>query len=250
MTRTAATRTLQPVLPFEMYVDHGAWLRERERVLFRSWFCVGRLARPRTRPTRTGSPSSTSWVSPCWSPRTRPARCTRRTTSAATAGRRSCPSTREPPAPTPCSTQALRCPYHSWTYGLDGRLLKAPHTEDVDDFDRDGVRPEPGRGRRVGRVLLRPPHPGGGRAAVRRGRRRVRRPAASLPSRRPRGRAAVRVRRRRQLQGARRELQRVLPLRTGPPRAVPAGPGVRAAAAATSTGPTACRTATAPGRSR
>ena len=30
---------------------------------------------------------------------------------------------------------ALRCPYHSWTYDLDGRLLRAPHTEDVDDFD-------------------------------------------------------------------------------------------------------------------
>ena len=25
---------------------------------------------------------------------------------------------------------SLRCPYHSWTYGLDGRLLRAPHTEE------------------------------------------------------------------------------------------------------------------------
>jgi Rieske 2Fe-2S family protein len=30
---------------------------------------------------------------------------------------------------------ALRCPYHSWTYDLDGRLLKAPHTQDVVDFE-------------------------------------------------------------------------------------------------------------------
>ena len=29
----------------------------------------------------------------------------------------------------------MRCPYHSWTYDLSGRLLRAPHTEDVDDFD-------------------------------------------------------------------------------------------------------------------
>lgn len=30
----------------------------------------------------------------------------------------------------------LRCPYHSWTYGLDGRLAGAPHTEDLQGFDR------------------------------------------------------------------------------------------------------------------
>lgn len=28
------------------------------------------------------------------------------------------------------------CPYHAWTYGLDGRLLQAPHTEHVEGFDR------------------------------------------------------------------------------------------------------------------
>ena len=26
----------------------------------------------------------------------------------------------------------MRCPYHSWTYALDGSLLRAPHTEDGD----------------------------------------------------------------------------------------------------------------------
>jgi len=46
-------------------------------------------------------------------------------------------------AAAPCAAQALRCPYHSWTYDLTGRLLRAPHTEDVDDFDpaRFGLRP-------------------------------------------------------------------------------------------------------------
>ena len=39
------------------------------------------------------------------------------------------------PAPEPCAVGALRCPYHSWTYDLDGRLIKAPHTDDVEDFD-------------------------------------------------------------------------------------------------------------------
>ena len=59
---------------------------------------------------------------------------------------------RAPPAP--CDAKSLRCPYHSWTYDLDGRLLRAPHTEDVDDFDPADVRAAPGRRRRVGRLRL------------------------------------------------------------------------------------------------
>jgi Rieske 2Fe-2S family protein len=32
---------------------------------------------------------------------------------------------------------SVQCPYHGWTYGLDGRLLGAPHMDDVDGFRRD-----------------------------------------------------------------------------------------------------------------
>jgi Rieske 2Fe-2S family protein len=31
---------------------------------------------------------------------------------------------------------SIQCPYHAWTYGLDGRLLGAPHMQDVADFDK------------------------------------------------------------------------------------------------------------------
>ncbi len=30
----------------------------------------------------------------------------------------------------------LQCPYHAWTYGLDGRLAGAPHMDGAEDFDR------------------------------------------------------------------------------------------------------------------
>lgn len=33
-------------------------------------------------------------------------------------------------------TESMVCPYHGWTYGLDGRLLKAPELGAVKDFDR------------------------------------------------------------------------------------------------------------------
>jgi glycine betaine catabolism A len=31
---------------------------------------------------------------------------------------------------------AIQCPYHAWTYGLDGRLIGAPHMDQVPDFDK------------------------------------------------------------------------------------------------------------------
>src|SRR5664279_1724345 len=30
----------------------------------------------------------------------------------------------------------IQCPYHAWTYGLDGRLVGAPHMEKVSGFDK------------------------------------------------------------------------------------------------------------------
>ena len=31
---------------------------------------------------------------------------------------------------------AIQCPYHAWTYGLDGRLIGAPHMDEVPGFDK------------------------------------------------------------------------------------------------------------------
>ena len=32
--------------------------------------------------------------------------------------------------------RAIQCPYHAWTYGLDGKLIGAPHMDDVAGFDK------------------------------------------------------------------------------------------------------------------
>jgi Rieske 2Fe-2S family protein len=33
-------------------------------------------------------------------------------------------------------SETIQCPYHAWTYGLDGRLIGAPHMQEVDGFDK------------------------------------------------------------------------------------------------------------------
>ena len=180
---------------------------------------------PSASTSRSGSRSSTSWASRCWSPPTSPARCTRPTTSAATAARSWCPSTGDAP-PAPCDARSLRCPYHSWTYDLAGRLLKAPHTEGLSDFDPAEFGLAPVGVGSLGRLRLLPPH---ARAGAGPGRRdgAVRGPAGALPAGVAGERAPLRLRRARQLQGPAGELQRVLPLRAGAPRADPAGAVVR-----------------------
>ena len=33
-------------------------------------------------------------------------------------------------------SSTIQCPYHAWTYGLDGRLIGAPHMDEVPGFDK------------------------------------------------------------------------------------------------------------------
>lgn len=36
-------------------------------------------------------------------------------------------------------TKEIVCPYHAWSYGLDGKLKKAPHMAGIKNFDRDAL---------------------------------------------------------------------------------------------------------------
>ena len=72
------------------------------------------------------------------------------------------------------TTGGLVCPYHAWTYRLDGQLSKAPHTANLKDFRTEGRLSRSGSGRGVLRLHLREPRP-------RRPRLWRRRPASSKP---------------------------------------------------------------------
>lgn len=39
----------------------------------------------------------------------------------------------------PGKVTSIKCPYHSWTYSLEGKLIGAPHTDNLTDFDRNAI---------------------------------------------------------------------------------------------------------------
>lgn len=114
---------LQPALPREMYVDPQAWATERDAVLFGEWYCLGRaddlgLTAPRKVLSVEVAGESILVTSD-----------EDAQLHAAYNVCRHRGSQLRPPVQAACDVGALRCPYHSWTYGLDGRLLKSPHAE-------------------------------------------------------------------------------------------------------------------------
>ena len=118
---------MKEALPREMYVDEATWRRERDAVLFGEWFCIGRvdalgLAVP-SRVVAIDVAGESVLVTSDEEGVLHAAYnvCRHR-------GSQILPATSGNP-PSACQASALRCPYHSWTYGLDGRLLKAPHAE-------------------------------------------------------------------------------------------------------------------------
>jgi Rieske 2Fe-2S family protein len=137
-------RSLQPALDRHHYVDAASFDREAA-MLRREWTCIGRLddlglaasggvlANRRTVLTYGGESiivtADASGVLRAFANV-----CRHR-------GSQLVPVV--PGAPVEaCGAKSLRCPYHSWTYGLDGELLHAPHTDDVDvDTSAFGLHP-------------------------------------------------------------------------------------------------------------
>jgi phenylpropionate dioxygenase-like ring-hydroxylating dioxygenase large terminal subunit len=113
-----------------MYVDADAWARERERVLLHEWTCLGRR-----RDLGLAEPSRLAVVDVLGES----VLVTSDAEGALHAAYNVCRHRGsqlvpvEPGSePAACSVGALRCPYHSWTYALDGSLLRAPHAEGIE----------------------------------------------------------------------------------------------------------------------
>ena len=126
------SRDLMPqgalTLPAAYYVDHEFFKREMDVLFGHMWICAGRTEQVE-RPgqffmrevagesvivTRGASPRVNAFYNVCRHRGTR--LCTE---DAGTFG------------------GSIQCPYHAWTYDLDGRLIGAPHMEEVTHFRKD-----------------------------------------------------------------------------------------------------------------
>lgn len=122
---------LQEALPRERYVDEVAFAVERDKVLFGEWYCIGRRDElGLTEPNQVVAVEVVGESVLVTSDATRDLHaaynvCRHRGSQILPAAPAGSPSAG-------CGAQVLRCPYHSWTYALDGSLLKAPHAE-IDD---------------------------------------------------------------------------------------------------------------------
>ena len=114
-------------LPAEYYTSSDVLADERERLFPHLWHCVGRastLARPGDYVVREVAGESIIIV------RGRDAELRALFNVCRHRGTRICAQESGQFSGT------IQCPYHAWTYSLDGRLLGAPHMQEVTGFDK------------------------------------------------------------------------------------------------------------------
>src|SRR6266704_3191508 len=114
-------------LPGRYYTSPEVFADEQERIFRRHWICIGRDARLAASGDyfvveiagesiivlRDQSGERRAYYNVC---RHR--------------GTRLCE------APQGRLSETIQCPYHAWTYALDGRLIGAPHMHEVEGFDK------------------------------------------------------------------------------------------------------------------
>ncbi|MGF1457814.1 MAG: aromatic ring-hydroxylating dioxygenase subunit alpha [Leptolyngbyaceae cyanobacterium] len=106
-----------PGLPAQAYVDEAYWQQERQSVFSRYWVCVG-LASDLPLPGDV-YPAEVAGI---------PIALVRDREGQLRAFHNVCSHRGLQLVTTPCNVKGnLRCPYHSWTYRLDGQLKSTPH---------------------------------------------------------------------------------------------------------------------------
>ncbi len=124
---TEAYRQGQRTLPREYYTAPGIYAEERDRIFERRWLCAGRvaeLAHPGDYVVRSVAGESVILV------RGQDAQVRAFYNVCRHRGTRLCEATRGR------LSETIQCPYHAWTYTLDGALIGAPHMNEVVGFDK------------------------------------------------------------------------------------------------------------------
>ena len=131
---------LERTLPREAYFADAIWQRERERIFGREWVCIGRseelpqagdylvldLAGESVLVVRSRSGDLRAFYNVC-----RHRGCRLVLDSPVK------PSSECSSGPAGHFGSGIRCPYHAWTYTLDGELRTAPFMEEEAEFRRE-----------------------------------------------------------------------------------------------------------------
>jgi glycine betaine catabolism A len=137
----APIRGLEPTLPSRWYTEEAIYRQEKERIFCREWLCAAReeelpaagdyrvldIAGESILLVRNRDGALRAFYNVC---RHR--------------GARLC---RGADAPTPglavqggvVAGRSIMCPYHQWSYDLDGRLIAAPHLGNLPGFDKSSI---------------------------------------------------------------------------------------------------------------
>ncbi|MFN8646478.1 MAG: aromatic ring-hydroxylating dioxygenase subunit alpha [Gemmatimonadales bacterium] len=133
---------LEPTLEREYYLSPDRFCQERERIFAREWMCVGReeeapqpgdyllldLAGERLLLVRGKDGRLHAHYNVC-----------RHRGSELVLGVDPKPRAGDAVRPSGTFASGIRCPYHAWTYQLDGTLRTAPFLEDGDGFCREDL---------------------------------------------------------------------------------------------------------------
>ena len=114
-------------MPRERYTSDAILQQERERIFARAWNCVGRasrLVKPGDFMVRNIAGESIIIL------RDRGGELRAFFNVCRHRGTQLCNVT------SGHFSETIQCPYHAWTYSTDGRLIGAPHMQDVDGFDK------------------------------------------------------------------------------------------------------------------
>ena len=120
--------TLERSLPSSTYLSPEFLAREREGIFFREWLCAGRED---TLPGPGGLCVLDILGESVLLTRTREGALHAHYNVCRHRGARLCPTDAA------AASGSIRCPYHAWTYGLDGRLLGAPFLNAEPEFRRE-----------------------------------------------------------------------------------------------------------------
>jgi choline monooxygenase len=113
-------------LPYGWYTDPEVLRKERERILRPAWQYVGHTGQLAAAPGYFATEAAGT-----------PVVVTRDRDGALRAFVNVCRHRGHVVAAGAQSRETLQCPYHAWTYSLDGRLRAAPRSEEEPDFPQD-----------------------------------------------------------------------------------------------------------------